>query len=251
MPYACAHPAAVIALAPALGRLAVPSALAIGSAIPDAWYFLPYLKRADSHSALGLALFCLPAGLFVYAAFHLIFKQPLLALLPRGLGARAAAFACTGLPPVPWRAVLLSLLAGSITHYVWDAFTHPGALVDALRLNHRLFQHGSTVLGTAFVAGWLVRKLSLAPRDASRVALPTAARSFITVLFLALLIGAFCTVILLLPGELHGSGLRSLLRAAGITSVSVLGLALLAYCLLFRSIWARASRTGRDQREPM
>lgn len=251
MPYAFAHPAAVIPLARLLGKLAVPSALAIGSVIPDAWYFLPFLKRTDSHSLLGLVLFCLPAGLFAYAAFHLIFKEPLLALLPRALAARAGAFACRGLPRAPWRAVIASLFVGALTHNAWDSLTHEGLLASALQLNYRLLQHASTVLGTLIVAAWLARKLSMTPPQDEIAGLSARATAIIAAVFIALVAGAFCAVLLLVPGELHRSALRSLVRAAGITSFSVLGFAFLGYCLLFRNISARASRTGLDQREPM
>ena len=251
MPYACAHPAAVIGFHRLLGRLAVPSALAIGSVIPDAWYFLPFLKRTDSHSMLGLFLFCLPAGLFAYAAFHLIFKQPLLALLPRAVAARSAAFACARLPQVPWRAVLVSLFAGAVTHLAWDALTHESGIVDALGLNYRLLQHASTVLGTVFVVSWVALKLRSAPEGLTVRPLTPRARTLIGVLLLTVMAGAFFAVLLLMPGEIHRGGLRSLLRAAGITSLSVLGFAFLGYCLLFRSISARTSSTGLDHREPM
>jgi hypothetical protein len=252
MPYACAHPAAVIGIHRLLGRRAVPSALAIGSVIPDAWYFLPFLVRSDSHSALGLLLFCLPAGLCAYAAFHVIFKQPVLALLPRTLAARAAAFACAGLPRMPWHAVLISLVAGALTHYAWDAFTHPGPIVNALHLNHRLLQHASTLLGTAFVAWWLWSKLRSAPRREDPHHLPPRIRRGVVAVMLGVALGAFCLVLLGMPASaIDWSTSRSLLRAAGVTSLSVLGLALLVYCLLFRSISARISSTGLDQREPM
>jgi len=251
MPYAFAHPAAVIPLARLLGKLAVPSALAIGSVIPDAWYFLPYLKRADTHSLLGLLLFCLPAGLFAYAAFHLVCKAPLLALLSRGLAARAGVYACAGLPPAPWHAVVASLLAGALTHNAWDALTHEGLVASALQLNYRVLQHASTVLGTLIVAAWVARKLRRTSPLATSAALPVRVRAVFAAVFLAAVAGAFCAVILLTPGEFHRSALRSLVRAAGITSFCVLGFAFLGYCLLFRSISARASSTGLDQREPM
>jgi Domain of unknown function (DUF4184) len=62
VPYPFAHPAAVLLLARPMGRFAVPSALVIGSVIPDLWYFLPFVGREASHSPAGLFWFCLPAG---------------------------------------------------------------------------------------------------------------------------------------------------------------------------------------------
>ena len=104
MPYPIAHPAAVIPLVRPMGRFAVPSALVIGSVSPDLWYFVPALERADSHSPAGLFWFCLPVGFAVYFAFHLLLKEPLLALAPR-----FAAFYRPGLPRAPLYAVALSL----------------------------------------------------------------------------------------------------------------------------------------------
>ena len=122
MPYPFAHPAAVLPLARPLGRFAVPSALAVGSIAPDLWYFVPLVGRPDSHSIGGLAWFCLPA--------------------------------------VPWRAVIVSLLAGTLTHFAWDALTH--SYDDALQ-RHNWLQHASTALGTLVLGWWSWRKLRPAP----------------------------------------------------------------------------------------
>lgn len=97
MPYPFAHPAAVLPLARPMGRFAVPSALAIGSVLPDLWYIVPLVDRADSHSLAALFWFCLPAGLLSYVLFHRLLKQPLIALLSTRLGR----FACAGLPAAP------------------------------------------------------------------------------------------------------------------------------------------------------
>src|SRR6185436_5950205 len=119
LPYAFAHPAAVVPVAKLLGARAVPSALAIGAMIPDAWYFVPLLEREQTHELPGAPLLCALAGLLAYAAFHLIFKQPLIALAPRWLAGRLAAWTPAGLPRAPWPWVLLSLFAGIATHLVW------------------------------------------------------------------------------------------------------------------------------------
>jgi hypothetical protein len=145
----------------------------------------------------------------------------------------------------------VSLLAGAITHLAWDALTHESVIVDALRLNYRPLQHASTLLGTLFVVTWVALQLRRAPERSTVQPLPLRARTLIGALFVAVMAGAFFAVLLLVPGEIHRGALRSLLRAAGITSLSVLGFAFLGYCLLFRSISARASSTGLDQREPM
>jgi hypothetical protein len=251
VPYAFAHPAAVIPLRRLLGKFAVPSALVVGSVIPDAWYFVPFLERSDSHSVAGLFLFCLPSALFAYAAFHLIFKQPLLALLPQALAGRLGAWTCPRLPAVPWRAVVVSIAAGLLSHFAWDALTHPGEVVDAFPLLastvvlghyelrvHQLLQHGSTFIGTVFLIWWSCQKLRAAPRDSTTTTrVTTAPPRAAIVAFLVMVSGAaFLGVILaVLPSpSFDMNGLRDALRAAGITALSTLGLAFLAYCMMWR-----------------
>jgi uncharacterized protein DUF4184 len=233
VPYAFAHPAAVIPLARLLGGRAVPSALAIGSVIPDAWYFVPALTRESSHDLLGLLWFCLPAGLVAYAAFHLIFKQPMLALLPRRLGDRFGGWTCTGLPAASWWAVVVSMVLGIATHIAWDALTHEGVLADALALEQRtlqVLQHGSTFLGTAVLAAWLWRRLRVTtPRPCMRVLDPWVR---ITVLAaMALLPGiAFVNVVTAFDPE----SFRTALRAGGVTGVATLGFIALSFSLAYK-----------------
>lgn len=228
----------------------MPSALAIGSVVPDAWYFVPFLTRAGSHSLAGLLLFCLPAGLLAYAAFHLIFKQPLLGLLPQALSSRLRGWMCTGLPAVPWPAVMASVVAGALTHLAWDALTHEGALVEAIPLletvlvtlgtyevrTYQLLQHASTVLGTALLVRWAWQKLRAAPAAPSpAVHLSASARTIIVALLALVASVAFSVVVLGMSPSSGIDGLRSALRAAAVIAVSVLGLATLAYCVLWRA----------------
>lgn len=171
MPYLIAHPAAVVPLRPHLGRLGVLSALVIGSIAPDLWYFAPSLvSRAETHSATALLWFCLPVGMAIYTAYQVFFRHPLLGLLPRALSCRLAT--TDGFAPVSWLAVTVSILVGSATHFVWDAFTHgKGVAVQALPILriqlaaigsyelyvYTLLQHGSTFLGVSLLAWWIAR----------------------------------------------------------------------------------------------
>ena len=224
MPYPFAHPAAILPLIGPLGRCAVPSALAIGSMVPDAWYFVPLIARDDSHSLAGLVWFCLPAGLLAYLAFHLLLKQPLLALLPERAASRFAPFATPGLPAAPWRAVLLSLLIGACTHLAWDALSHAS----------RVLQHASTLLGGAFVAWWVWRRL---PQTAARAlavpALSPAARR-ITLAALVLLSAGWMAATE--PSVLARDpvGLREALRGAGLAAMQGLGLSTIGYAMLWK-----------------
>ena len=224
MPYPFAHPAAVLPLARPLGRFAVPSALAIGSMAPDFWYLVPLLERADSHSLAGLAWFCLPAGLLVYALFHLLLKQPLVALVSPRLGR----FTPASLPDVPWLAVMVSLMVGALTHVAWDALTHS---YDDAAQRHNWLQHASTALGTMVLAWWSWRKLRLVPAAPPGPLSPLARASVVLVLLGA---GALAACITAEPPAADLRALRQFLRTGGIAAMQALSVALLVYCLVFQ-----------------
>lgn len=254
MPYPIAHPAAVIPLARLMGRFAVPSALVIGSVVPDLWYVVPGAERWHSHVVPALLWFCLPLGLLVYAAFHLLLKQPLLALLPPATAARAAACATQGLPAVPRAAVMLSLLAGASTHLAWDALTHASStsswLLPALdqifvrigrySMNgYQVLQHSSTILGTAIVGFWTWHKLKTAPaapRAAAQTLPPTIRAAVVAVLVAIAATAAWSAGIDAFADHFDLVALRSFARAAGFAGLSALALAVLAYCALFQ-LW--------------
>lgn len=226
MPYPFAHPAAVLPLARPMGRLAVPSALAIGSVVPDLWYFVPFVSRVDSHGLAGLLWFCLPVGLSVYAIFHLLLKDPLIALLSPRLGA----FSSPGLPTARWHAVVVSLLVGAATHQVWDALTHSN---DFAVHGHNWAQHASTVLGTVVLAWWGWRKLqAVSPRPAL-----LSLRSRIGIGLVLLTVAAAAA----LASAVDAGGLRTLVRSAGMAALQAAAVAIFVYC----AVWhLRTKRTG-------
>lgn len=242
MPYAFAHPAAVIPVARLLGGRAVPSALAIGSVVPDAWYLVPALTRGATHDVSGVLWFCLPVSLLAYAAFHLIFKQPLLALLPRKVAERLAAWSAPGLPAVSGFNVFISLLAGIFTHLAWDALTHEGALSSAATVLeaevlagfplYRVLQHASTLGGTALLGVWLWRKLAATQPQSSLRALDPKLRLAVLAAMAIVPAAAFSAA---LPLFELGS-FRSALRAGGVMAVCALGLVTLAFCVAWRRL---------------
>jgi hypothetical protein len=246
MPYAVAHPVAAIPLARLLGRWSVPSALAIGTIVPDAWYFVPGIDRPFAHQAPGLLLFCLPAGLLLYLAFHGLLKEPLLYLLPPGLASRARSFSCAGFPRAAGWVVLANIVLGAATHQAWDALTHAGPFASRFlpfdELALRIFQHGSTVLGGAFLIGWTWRKLKSAPKVPAPI-LASRPRKLVVGGLLAFGAIAFAAMLLLALPELE---LRRSLRAAGVAGASAFGLAVSAYAIAFRvRIGAKPPRSVR------
>jgi len=214
-----------------LGARAVPSALAIGAMIPDAWYFVPLLERERGHELPGALLFCVPAGLLAYVAFHLIFKQPLLALAPRWLAERLAVWTTPGLPRAGWYRVLLSLLAGIATHLAWDTFTHTGhfPILDAQVAGglylHQVLQHASTLLGTCFLATWVWRKLGATQPMAALRVLDDRLRYAVIAAMTGLPAVAF--LVTLRAFEAEPAPLA--LRAAGVTALSAFGLLALSF----------------------
>jgi Domain of unknown function (DUF4184) len=228
MPYPFAHPAAVLLLPRLMGRFAVPSALAIGSIAPDFWYFVPLVGRVDSHSMAGLAWFCLPAGLLMYALFHLLLKQPLIALLSPRLGV----FTPARLPAVPWSAVLLSLVAGALTHVAWDGLTHS---YDEGLGEHNWLQHANTALGTVVLAWWAARKLRQAPPA------PGLLSPLMRICVACALLGAAALAAwhAAEPPPSDLLALRRFLRTGGFAALEALGAALFIYCLVFQRKMAR------------
>ena len=127
MPFTVTHIAAAVPLAWAF-RWRVPfAALVIGCVIPDLPLYFPMLLSYDAtHSALGLLTHCLPVALLAYFLFEYILKEPLVDLLPRPIRERLGELARErpDFSAVFFAAVISSLLAGSISHVLWDAFTH-------------------------------------------------------------------------------------------------------------------------------
>ena len=191
MPFTPAHPAAILPLARPLRKWAVPSALVIGSMVPDFAFFLPLgVRRLESHSLTGLFWFCLPIGWSAYLLFHLLLKFPIHSLLPAFIARRLnQAIGETRLPKVSWLAVTISLLVGAATHLAWDTFTHDGApgveAIAFLRADvfavgtyhvyaYRLLQYFSSVIGLLILGVWTFqwfRKSAIGPEPAVSLAL--------------------------------------------------------------------------------
>ncbi|AWK07999.1 DUF4184 domain-containing protein [Streptomyces spongiicola] len=199
MPFTLSHAAAVLPCirrdGTARGPL-VASALVAGSFAPDATYFtagvLPGAMRFGevTHGPLGVLTVdvAVAAGL---VGLWLMVREPLLALLPRRLQARAHAVARGGARHDRSRAALalwfcVSAAIGAATHVVWDAFTHldrwgTRALpvlaesVAGIPL-YTYTQYGSSIL--ALVAlGWFTRSAwQHAPGSAGPVPVPSVGR---------------------------------------------------------------------------
>ncbi|MEV7542317.1 DUF4184 family protein [Streptomyces sp. NPDC089915] len=139
MPFTLSHAAAVLPAIRRTGRARGPliaSALVLGSFAPDSFFFADavvggLMGYGDfAHSLLGVATVdaLLTA---VLAACWILLREPLVALLPAAARGRVHALVrgerWRGLrPPALALRFYLSAVAGSLTHVVWDAFTHGG-----------------------------------------------------------------------------------------------------------------------------
>ncbi|MBE7170613.1 MAG: DUF4184 family protein [Williamsia sp.] len=126
MPFTPAHVAAVLSFR----KRAFFSftGLVIGSMVPDYEYFLRMtLYGHYGHTLRGIWLFDLPVGVFLYVLYHAVVHRQLLAHMPPFLYRR---FACAA--HFKWKSyflsrfpvILLSVFIGTMTHFVWDGFTH-------------------------------------------------------------------------------------------------------------------------------
>ncbi|MFC0528680.1 DUF4184 family protein [Phytohabitans kaempferiae] len=169
MPFTGSHPAAVLPLTRS-GLL--PSALVIGSLVPDLPYYLPTpVRGATTHTLAAAVSVDVLLGLVVFAVWHALLAPFAIAIGPRAVRDRLR-------PPAPRpsglarRAVwplrlLVSLAVGAATHVVWDSFTHQGrwgpAHIGWLAQSHaglpgyRWAQYASGVVGAAALALWLAR----------------------------------------------------------------------------------------------
>lgn len=136
MPWTFAHPAFVLPLK-RLGPLPLSlPALAVGSMMPDLFFYLGARPLSlYAHTVLGALLVGLPSGLVVLALLGLL-RRPLIHLLPQPhRGALLARFG----GPLSWRAPaiaswVVSVLVGCWSHLLIDLFTHaPPAAVGWLQ----------------------------------------------------------------------------------------------------------------------
>ncbi|MFJ7166114.1 DUF4184 family protein [Streptomyces globosus] len=202
MPFTLSHAAAVLPAVRRTGRARGPlvaSALVIGSFAPDTFYFADAVVGgvmeygAFTHSLPGL-LTADAALTALLAACWLLLREPLVALLPRARQGRVHAL----LRGEPWRggrrpALLalwfyLSAVLGSLTHLVWDSFTHLDRwgtnalprLGEPLALGYPLYtwlQYGSSAVAAGVLLWFAAAALRAAPDRPAPVAVPVLGRA--------------------------------------------------------------------------
>ncbi len=190
MPFTLSHTVAVIPLYKYLGKFGALSALIIGSMTPDFAYLTPTLvyQRVDSHTLLGIYLYCIPMGLTVYFLYHWLMAPVIVSLFPQGLKKHLHHNLFLGIiPRIPSFILIFSLILGAFTHVFWDFFTHqsgapqyihwmnrPLGSIDGYNIMlYRLLQHSSSILGLSLLVfliwRWYVKKKNTTlPKNSSQ-----------------------------------------------------------------------------------
>ena len=211
MPFTLAHPAAVLPLtAQRLVPLPV-AALVAGSMAPDVPYFIPPLAAVpwSTHTLVTAVTYDVLLGLALWLVWRAV-AGGLHLISPRPVRERWS--------PVSWRdapawSVGLALAVGSLTHVLWDEFTHPGrfgtAVFPVLAASHpspigplegfRYAQYLSGVVGLAVIAWWVLRTPR---RPVERTPVPQHARLFPVLVTAGAVAGAVLRIWLASGGEL-------------------------------------------------
>ncbi|MCX5148337.1 DUF4184 family protein [Streptomyces sp. NBC_00320] len=202
MPFTLSHAAAVLPAVRRAGRARGPlvaSALVLGSFAPDTFYFADAVVGGVmqyggfTHSLPGVftADAVLTAAL---AACWLLLREPLIALLPRRRQGRIHAFVrgedWQGGRRLPSLALwfYLSAVVGSLTHVVWDSFTHLDRWgTNALPLLgepiafglplYTYLQYGSSAVAACALVWFTVTALRRLPDRAAPASVPVFGRA--------------------------------------------------------------------------
>ncbi|MEU3723762.1 DUF4184 family protein [Streptomyces sp. NPDC031705] len=201
MPFTLSHAAAVLPAIRRTGRARGPlvaSALVLGSFAPDTFYFADAVVQgvmgygSFTHSLPGVATADAVLTALL-AACWLLLREPLVALLPRRRQGAVYAFVRGEhwRTRRPWRLALwfyLSAVAGSLTHVVWDSFTHLDRwgtnalpwLGDPLAFGLPLYsyvQYGSSAVAACALLWFTVSALRRRPAAPAPAAVPVLGRA--------------------------------------------------------------------------
>jgi hypothetical protein len=240
MPFTVSHAVAVLPLATGRpARLLNPTALVIGTAIPDLAIYLPQLgSYAWSHSLLGPVSYDLVVGMAMFALWTYVLRRPLTDLAPKALAARLPA--PRAVRGWDWLWVAVSVVIGAATHALWDSFTHAGrwgttqfpvlnAMLDGQPI-FRWLQLWCSLLGMAVLVWWFARWWArTSPRPLVGEVATTRIRwlSLLGVVVAGLLTATIIAVIEFSPaGPVPTSW-----RPVGVGTVNALMAAVLACCL--------------------
>jgi hypothetical protein len=188
------------------------SAVVMGCFVPDFRYFLSLSPHVFiGHTFAGIFVFDLPLGIAALWLFHIFIKRPMLMFMPASFR-RKLMTSVSSFQFWPWRRlwmIVLSILIGTTTHLLWDAFTHCNSWIGQnwalLRREPELpvtgeiqictlLEYVSSILGIAVVVAWIwlwYRTTNPSVMALAQPVNPPQKRAFVVVLpVLATFIGA-------------------------------------------------------------
>lgn len=247
MPFTASHPAAVVCLA----KWGLPpSALVIGSIAPDLPMFLPIPEVVHfAHTPTGIVTVDLAIGIAVFHLWHALLAPFLIAVAPNTLRTRLPGWRFSF---GSRRRIALTLAAvglGSVTHVVWDSFTHDWmwgtthipwlAMHHGPLMGYEWVRWVSDVIGMAIVMGWV---LLWWRRAAQRANPPVIRLRYRVLAWLVVLVPAAVGCIYwLVRGELF----FAVTRGGGLGVVCLVAVAV-AWSLLPRTSRMRESALDND-----
>ena len=248
MPFTPSHVAAVL---PFNKTPLLPAALVIGSMGPDLFFYIPLpISRADTHSWLGLVTVDLFFGVLVFVLWQLVFRAPIVDFLPLAARRRIAAMPWSGIRPfgMSWRRLIVllvvSVLLGTVTHLVWDDFTHNDWVTGHLpalqqywgsKPIYRWLQYASSLFGAIAVAIWTALWWR---RTRPVTAVPTRLRPWVRAIAWGTVVsvGGVVALVVWITGMTHGaSPVNDILVFRTVTiGLGAAGLVALLWCCAWR-----------------
>ena len=218
MPFTTSHTALVFPLKRMFPRLFSLSGLMAGAMSPDLIYF--FLVNTEfrnySHTWAGLFYICIPAGLIFCYIFHNYFKYQFIRHLPSPFDKFLSGLAVSKWPNQNWLIITLSVLIGALSHFGWDAITHPEGqfvkwypqlnetvyLLGAERKICRIIQHASSLIGGLVLIGYFIWGKIIPGRQSHMTQIDSKGKLkywFMCILFTAM----FCLVVLIFYNQLY------------------------------------------------
>ncbi|MDF2849291.1 MAG: hypothetical protein K0R97_3273 [Oerskovia sp.] len=269
VPYTPVHALVSLPLAGRRARRALPPDLLLwalpGAMVPDAPLFLDVLVPGTdelarpTHRLLGVVTVDLALALALTALWVLVVRGPFLAALPRRSAPVPDESTRTAHPLAVAGAVVGLAVAGTLTHVLWDDFTHlRGTAVqtwDVLRtpvagvLAYKYLQHGSSLVGFVTIAVLTVRWW----RRAEPVAQPQHLRSAVLAVCAGAVVGMVGAVVGMVGAVVrlvatdHAMTVFSLARLAATYPVLGAGIGLVAWAAVRSASGRRDGRPSTAQ----
>jgi hypothetical protein len=185
-----------------------------------------------------------PWRLLAFVVHERWVRPALLHLLPPGLASALQPQVVLQRKRDTFLSAIAAIWLATLTHIVWDAFTHDYGwgvtLVPALRAPilpsvrpelawFKVLQHGSTVVGSLILLAWATRWVTHQPPAARRFAPGQRARSLQTV---AVIVGTASAAGVLNAIRVRDTGLANILGYTAVGGMSALAFLLFGYALL-------------------